>query len=131
MSLLLMSIIYASPCSDYQMDKASYYAKKAANQIVNDKYDGGNDIYSVVSKCSYNNFSNEFSLKIEIHWNGAVFESNQYECDGVLNFDDNGKNPQFSVTYQNDELQLYLSRRNMFAVGVGTLIYLDSLNNQN
>jgi len=130
--LLLFSLLslYAHQCTEYELDKAEYFANRAAEQIVSNRFDGGQGIYAKVNSCDYNSYSHQYTLRVEIHWNGEIFASNHYECDGVLRVNDDGLNPSFTIEWMNSKLQSYVSDRNLFRFVVGSVIVLGALSQQ-
>lgn len=98
------TVSFASPCSSSQRDKAYYYAEIAGGKIV-DGYGGGNNVNTRLVECDYNTYSNEFRLRVDITWNGAIDQSNFYNSEGTLKLNSSGQNTNYSETYANSLLQ--------------------------
>lgn len=123
--LLIGSITYARECNGYERDKAEYHAEKAGEEMVSD-FGGGRNIRVDLSSCSYNSYSKIFKLNVQIHWDGALWESNHYEIDGILKLDSNGNKLSFAKTYANDNVKDLDFYKNMAR---GALIFAALANN--
>ena len=130
-TVLLVQSIYAIDCSSYQYDKADYYASKIGEKIVNNKFDGGKNIVTTMRKCEFNSYSKKFKLKVDIKWNGVIWSDNNYEVDGILEFDSEPTDYKFTSTWKNSKLKEYISDKNLFAGTVATIVILGSMDNQN
>lgn len=106
-------------CTINEQDKAEYYAEQAGMEII-EKYGGGQDERIEMISCSFNTYSQEFKLDIEVYWNGLMFRVNKYNIDGLLKLDYDGSNASFSRTYANQNVQ-------DLEVIIGTVIVLDTI----
>lgn len=95
---------YARSCNSYERDKAEHFAEKAVGNLIS-KYGGGQDERFEISEYNINSYSGKYKLKIEIYWNGIIIRSNQYNIDGVLEFESDGSNAVFSQTYANQNVK--------------------------
>ncbi|MEL6579821.1 MAG: hypothetical protein AAFQ14_08715 [Cyanobacteria bacterium J06621_12] len=112
----------ARACTVAEADKAEYLAGKAGQKII-DQYGGGLDERVDMSSCSFNTYSGEFKVGIEIHWNGAMFRSNYYNVNGYLQMQSDGSQANFSRTYANANVQ-------DLEVVIGVVTVLDNLSEE-
>lgn len=104
-------------CTQDQYDRIEHLADKFSNEYVNSNYNGGREITSEISSCIYNSYSNEYKADISIDWKGQVFKSNNYNMNGKLEINDNGKY-EFSRTYANKTLEEFETTRMIIAIPV-------------
>ncbi|MDR1486085.1 MAG: hypothetical protein LBT09_14865 [Planctomycetaceae bacterium] len=111
---------------------AKRYAKEAAKQL----YDavtlgfGGHDFRVEVTDYDFNQYTNEFEIKMEIHFNGLWHPDRHYECDGILTVEEDGTNPVFVTTYINQNWKNLKSKVNTIVFVVGTAIVLNELSKE-
>ncbi|MDD2869407.1 hypothetical protein [Neomegalonema sp.] len=89
----------AGPCSSYQYDKAESFAESSGKEIIR-KYGGGKNNRIVMRGCDYNSYTDRFRIDMEVYWDGSFF-GDKYNVDGELRVDSDGRNGEFSMTYQN------------------------------
>lgn len=87
----------ARSCNSDEKDKGEYFSEKAGMRIIS-KYGGGQNKRVKVSDCEFNSYSNEFKIKIEIYWNGAIFSDSSYNVDGILKLRLDGSQVNFVQT---------------------------------
>ena len=104
------SLTNASPCSNYDRDRAHHFAEIAGEKIVHE-YGGGRNIRVSLYDCDNNTYSNEFRLKIGISWNGSINASNYYSSEGLLKLRNDGSKSSYSESYANQKLKDWKSTR--------------------
>ena len=102
--LLISTPALASPCSNFQFDKASHFAEIAGKKII-EKYGGGQDKRVNIHRCDYNSYSKKFKVVVGIRWSGAVFRENKYNVDGELTLVESGRSSSFSRTYASQNVK--------------------------
>lgn len=113
---------FASPCSNYDKDRAQHFADIAGEKIVSE-YGGGRNIRVSLYSCDNNTYNNEYRLQIGISWNGSIISDNYYSSEGVLKLKSNGATSSYSESYANQTLKDWKSTH----LWVGGAIMLGSL----
>lgn len=98
------SMLHARSCSDFEKDKAEYFAEKAGRKIAA-KYEGSKNLRTNLNSCKYNSYSDKYTLDISVYWDGSIFSSNHYNIDGILKLNSDGSNTDFSQTYANENVK--------------------------
>lgn len=129
-SLIASGVVYASPCSDYQRDRAEYQVQALGKKIVDSKYDGGSNVRTIVTSCNFNSYSKKYDIGVNIYWNGSLFSSNEYNSDGTITMDENGQGHTYNETYRNQALKDY-ARNRMIAAGAAFVFAVAAENSNN
>lgn len=79
---------------------AKEYANKAGEKIMSSS-GGGRDLVVKVKRWTYDEYAEEYEIKIEVYWSGSMWRSNKYNVDGILTTNRNGSSSNFSRTYAN------------------------------
>jgi uncharacterized membrane protein len=95
---------FAAECSRYERDKAQSLAERAAEKIIA-KFMGGRDLRLNLESCEFNSYDSKFRTKVGIYWNGAIVRSNSYNTDGLLSFNGDGSNANFSQSYASQSVK--------------------------
>jgi len=127
LSVSLSSFLYASSCDSYKHDKAESFAEHAGQEMVN-QIGGGQNIVVDLEECEYNSYSNQFRLKIDLKFDGAIFSSDHYEVDGILKTNSDGSGASFSQTWANQQFKNLKFWTNVARAGI---IVLNNLSQQN
>ncbi len=101
----IASLLNASSCSDYEYDQAEALAEQFGNYFVANDMGGGDNIVVTLDTCEYNTYSKKYKLKIEINWDGAIFSSDHYEVDGILQIKPDATDIYFAKTWVNQEVK--------------------------
>lgn len=104
-------------CTQNQYDRIQYLSDKFSDEHVNSKYNGGREIISEISSCTYNSYSKKYNADLSITWKGQIFKSNVYNLSGKLEINDDGEY-EFSRTYANKTLEEFETTRMMIAIPV-------------
>jgi hypothetical protein len=106
------------------------YARRAGEKLIKMVHPvlGGQDLLVEVASWEYDKYNDEFSAKIDIYWNGAVFSSNRYNATGMLTCDHAGNNAKFTRTYANQQLIDYETTTSWIKVLFAVAVVLGSLN---
>lgn len=108
----------AGSCGSSQRDYAEYVGNKVGRYIVS-KAGGGRDQRVRISSCAFNSYSNEYKIKLEIYWAGALFYDNKYNVDGLLTFRKGADTGYFSQTYANEQAKGFFGVDRSKEVAVG------------
>ncbi len=89
---------------------------------------GGQDFRVSLKRWEYDNYNDEFTIKMEIYFNGDLIRDNHYNVDGVLTCSRNGENAKFARTYSNQKFK-ELEERLMWVGGIAAgVLVLGALN---
>ncbi|MFH1060471.1 MAG: hypothetical protein V1797_17545 [Pseudomonadota bacterium] len=104
---------------------ANRYAKVAGENLLHKIHPflGGQNLLVNVDKWKYDKYSDEFSINIEMFWDGSIISSNRYNINGVLTCNHAGDKSSFTRTYANSQMRDYEDSRNwLLAVFAGAVI---------
>ena len=126
----IVSFLSASPCDNYQKDKAADFAEHFGENFVKGT-GGGQDIRVNIEQCDYNTYSTQFRLKIDIKWDGYLFSSHHYEVDGILKLNDDGSSGSFAKTWVNQRFDDWQFYRKLVGGTIVGIIILNKMSEQN
>ena len=102
---------YAATCNTYEYDKAAYFAEIQGREVV-EKYQGGNNIRTDITRCEYNSYSNKYTVEIDVYWDGAL-SGKRYNSSGRMTMNSDGRRRDYDETYRNQNLKDYAFMRGM------------------
>lgn len=100
------------------------YAEEGVEWIVKKSYGGGSAIDYDVDSWDYNDYKDEFKIKVSINWSGKNF-GGYYACNGLFRVTD--EKITWEPSWHNEKLDDYLSFRNAMGVAIGGVVVLGAL----
>lgn len=98
------------------------FARSAGRQIMS-KVGDGRDFRVKVTGWEYNPADGKYEISMETYFNGLIYRSNNYEVDGVLIVNENGRSPKFTRSWANAKFKKLESRIRFWGgVAAGTYV---------
>jgi hypothetical protein len=127
-ALLLILVIpaqsFARDCSDYQFDKAEYFAKTAGKKYTS-QYSPIKNVYTKMTSCNFNSYTETFDIGMYVTWQGG-WVGTEYRIDAQLSVDEDGSNAQLESIRGNEALNNY---KTMTGGIVASILILGILSN--
>ncbi len=91
---------------------------KTVGQSIMDNAGGGVNLNTKVKNWNFDKNNNNFTVEVDIYWDGKYFSENQYNVEGVILYKLGDSEYTFSKTYANDNyLSLQLIYNGAYLVG--------------
>ena len=104
-------------------EKKAFVLAETIGQSIMDKAGGGRNLNTSIKKWNFDKLNKNFTIEVEVNWDGRYFEENHYNVEGVILYKLGESDYIFSKTNANDN---YLSLEFIFA---GSRL-LDSISNE-